>query len=442
MSADILQLLLETTLASSAAIVLARALRWPMRWLAGARAAYWLWMLVPAMLIAVLLPLPSTVFTSVQMTLTEQMRSTFAVVIQGDASSSHAWLHTVALAVWAAGASAMVLAMILRQRSFVRSLGILEPDAQGLHRCTTVTTPMIVGAWNSRIVVPADFESRYSAEKRELVLAHERAHASRRDVAVNAVASLAACLFWFNPLMHRALAWLREDQEFACDALVLARRGHARRRYADILLRTQLAAQFTWDPPLGCRWQSTHPLKERIYMLSRSSPHQFRRRAGVAFIASVICIASYATWAAQSRAAGDSTVLVDLKVTITNPQTKEVKSLATQYLVASGEKIKDQNGRPLDFSCTPYLADGPGRSTNWSAQRARGIPAPQPGQILLDCTIRQNGQLVGSPAMLVADGQSGAAEATERGGSKRYRLEVSASTSPERIAAARKPPGT
>jgi hypothetical protein len=300
---------------------------------------------------------------------------------------------------------------------------------------------MLVGAWHSKIVVPKDFDFRYSPEERELILAHERAHESRHDVATNVVASFALCLYWFNPLMYRALTWLRVDQELACDALVLAQRDNALRRYADILLKAQLATESRLRQPIGCHWQSIHPLTERISMLKRPLPGQPRRLAGLAFIAALTGIASYAAWAGQAVKEDDRLILVDLKVTISNTQAKDVKALTTQYLVRSGETIKDANGRPLDFACTPYLPDEPGHSTDWSDQKTHDIPLPLAGQILVDCAIRRDGEIVDRPAVIVGDGKLATIETAERGGPHRYRFEITASTSSEKIAAARKQSG-
>jgi hypothetical protein len=297
---------------------------------------------------------------------------------------------------------------------------------------------MLVGTWHSKIVVPTDFDVRNSAEERELVLAHERAHESRHDIAVNAFASLALCLFWFNPLMYRALTWLRIDQELACDALVLSQRGEARRRYTDVLLKTQLATESAWGPPVGCHWQSAHPLKERISMLKRPLPGRPRRLAGHAFIAVLAGVASYAVWAGQAAMNTGSSIVVDLKITISNLQTHEVKALTTQYLVHSGELIKDANGRPPDFACRPYLADESGRLIDWTDQKSRGIPLPAAGQILLDCAIRRNGEIVQRPAVIVEDGKPATIEIAENGVPYRYRFDVTASTSTNKIAAAKK----
>jgi hypothetical protein len=90
----------------------------------------------------------------------------------------------------------------------------------------------------------------------------------------------------------------------------------------------------------------------------------------------------------------------------------------------------------LKYACTPYLPDEPGRVTDWTAIRARGIPVPPAGQVLVLCSIREQGQEIASPAVMMADGKPGAIETSQKGGSLRYRLEINASTSAARIAEA------
>lgn len=176
-------------------------------------------------------------------------------------------------------------------------------------------------------------------------------------------------------------------------------------------------------------------------MLKRPLPAPSRRLVGLAAIITFTGVASYAAWAGQSATDKDGSILVDLKVTISNSQTNEVKALATQYLVRSGEEIKDANGRPLDFACTPYLPDEPGRSSDWRDLKARGIPLPVPGQILLDCAVRRDNAVVSRPAVLVDDGKLATIETAEPDGPHRYRFDITASTSSEKIAAARKQSG-
>ena len=437
MSADVLRFLADTNLALAVAIVLLAVARRPLRAVAGARVAYALWLLVPAVLVAAWLPAPSPLLHVTAVELPAPFRSVLATDF-GAPRPDPAVLGNLAVGAWALGALVMALALVARQRSFRRSLGTLRRDGDGLHRGTDVTAPMLVGAWRPRVVVPMDFEARYSADERELVLAHERAHEKRGDVAVNAIASFALCLCWFNPLAYRALAWLRMDQELACDALVLSTHGDARRRYADALLKTQLATDAAWRQPIGCHWQSVHPLKERISMLKRPLPGSTRRFIGLAGIATLTAAASYATWAGQP-ADTDRRILVDLKATITNTQTNEVKALATQYLVRSGEQIKDRSNQPLDIACTPYLTDAIGQeSAALRELKERAHIVPRPPQIFIECAILGAGTADHHPVLLVADGEWGIIETTEKDGPHQYRIEIRPSTSAADIAAAKK----
>ena len=114
--------------------------------------------------------------------------------------------------------------------------------------------------------------------------------------AMQALATLLRCVFWFHPLVHVAAARFRFDQELACDAAVVARFPEARRSYGDAMLKTQLAA---FGLPLGCHWQSCHPLKERISMLKQTLPGPRRRRVATALVLSLAAAASLAAWAAQ-----------------------------------------------------------------------------------------------------------------------------------------------
>lgn len=433
MSAEALQLLVRATLASSAALLLIFALRRPLRALAGARAAYALWLLVPTLVLASLLPAPSQQLLTRAFTLPAPLGAALEVGA-GALAPERVDAAAILLAIWAFGSAAMLVAMVRRQWMFSRSLEPLAQDTRGLYRSAGIDAPLLTGLWNPRIVVPADFEARYSPEERELVLEHERIHARRGDVAVNAFAAFCLCMSWFNPLVYRALGWLRADQELACDALVLAHRRDSRRSYAAALLKTQLATDAAWRAPIGCRWQSTHPLTQRIAMLKQHPPGFARRIGGLTLIAALTGAASFAAWAAKP-AVGDTPILVDMKITITNPQTQETNVLATRYLVHSGEEIKDEARRPLDFACTPWLTgtiEGSAIANNLKEHHI----VMRPGQVLLECALRRDGEVTDRPILLVNDGTSGIIEMTERGGPRQFRIEVRPSTSAADIAAA------
>ena len=432
MDADLLRALTNATIASSAAVLLVGVLRKPLRAAAGARAAYWLWLLVPAVVLASLLPAPSQILSASSFSLTGQVRSTLPVITFSAAiRQESAVLITGGLAIWVAGACAMFVLLLRRQRSFIRSLGTLVPDKNGFQRSEAVVAPMLVGAWQPRIVVPFDFESRYAPEERDLMLAHERTHLLRRDVAVNAVASGWLCLFWFNPLIYWAIGWIRIDQELACDAQVLTQRQASRRCYANALLKTQLATESAWRMPLGCPWHSDHSLKERILMLKRPSPGIFRHVIGIAGIVALTASGGYAAWAGQATAENKGPpILVDMKVTTTNSQSKEVFAVATRYLVHSGELPSDMQAPGSPFACTPFLS----HELVPDSTKARRLAK---GRILLECAIREDGRLVATPAAVTMDGRTVILRVRPDAALHTYEIELSATTSEERIAEAK-----
>jgi bla regulator protein blaR1 len=300
MSVSLMYLIAELTVTASLAIFVVGLARKPLRRFAGTRVSYLLWLLVPASALVVTLPAPSQSFEAASLTFPRMVLSALP-----SAMSPENYVHagtdyaTVAVGVWVSGCVLMLAFMVSRQRAFIHALRNVTAAEDGTYRSASVIGPVLVGILRPRIVLPIDFEITYTPEERALVLAHEEAHRKRFDVLVNAIATVWLCLFWFNPLMYWAMARLRFDQELACDAAVFAESDAGRRRYAEALLKTQLAADSAWRMPIGCHWQSSHPLKERVAMLKHPFPGLLRRLSGVLLTSVLITSGSYVVWAAQ-----------------------------------------------------------------------------------------------------------------------------------------------
>lgn len=299
MIADVSHALAFSALASTAAITLVLLLRKPVRARFGAQVAYALWALVPLAAATAVLPAPvqAVRFSSVTW---DDAPMLAAVVVAP--SASHVQTTPLLLTAWVLGLVICASLLIWQQRRFMRALGRLSAfgeQPRTVRAESIAGCPALVGAWHPRIVLPADFEQRYSAIERELIVAHERVHCARGDVQANVAAAALRCLYWFNPLFHFAASRFRFDQELACDAAVIARFPEARRPYADAMLKTQLA---DIGLPAGCYWQSSHPLKERISMLKQPLPGRARRALGLAAAIALVAGGTYVAWAAQPGA--------------------------------------------------------------------------------------------------------------------------------------------
>ncbi len=309
MANDMLAILVRLSVVGLAGMLLVALLRAPVRRAAGAEAAYWLWLLIPASLVAVLLPsAPSCLCgpeSLVSPLLVRGIGAPFDLIgapldLAPQVGLSHRG-QTVTL-IWVVGATAALAYFVYCQWALKRSLGRLERRSDGAYSSATAKQPMLVGAWHPRIVLPGDFETRYSQSERSAILAHERLHVERRDALMNCIALALVCLFWFNPVAYWAWSRFRFDQEVACDAVVLRKVKVPRRRYAHALAKTLLTARTS----VSFGWRRRHPLIERIAILRRATPSPTRRFLGYALALVLMLSGTYVVWAAQPAAAPPS----------------------------------------------------------------------------------------------------------------------------------------
>jgi beta-lactamase regulating signal transducer with metallopeptidase domain len=303
-ASDLLLLLVRANLVAAGAIALILVLRPFMARRFGARVTYALWSLAPLAVLASLIPARRIVVEagSVASRIVENQAAELpAPALVPDVVALAAPLFDPTpwfVAAWAVGALLCVGLLAWRQHMFGRSLGALTREADLYRAEAAGVGPAVVGALRPRIVLPSDFEARFAPDEREVVLAHERTHFRRGDPLANGLVALGQCLFWLNPLVHVAAHYVRLDQELACDAAVMARFPGARKRYAEAMLKTQLAPM---TAPLACYWpgRSAHPMKQRIAMLKQTLPDRPRRMMGLALVAGLSLGAGVVAWAAQ-----------------------------------------------------------------------------------------------------------------------------------------------
>ena len=196
------------------------------------------------------------------------------------------------LAIWLAGASLGVLVLLV---GFIRLAG-LASRAQRLEnsvwaRCAAdisreygVRPPLLLqsryssllvtwGVRQPKILLPAGARA-WREDRIRVVLAHELAHAHRRDWLVTLAAELLRAVYWFNPLLWIACRRLRQESEQACDDAVL-NRGVEGAEYASHLvdIARELQQGRLWVPAPSIARTST--LERRVRAML--DPHVNRR---------------------------------------------------------------------------------------------------------------------------------------------------------------------
>ncbi|MEZ6136598.1 MAG: M56 family metallopeptidase [Pirellulaceae bacterium] len=165
----------------------------------------------------------------------------------------------------------------------IRSLSEVLQRQVGCHQDPKIyTSPRIaVGAtmgWQKPIVLLNENYMNWQPEQLTAVLAHELAHAARRDYAWVLVSSLTRVLLWFHPLVHLLVRRLRLEQELAADQIAANSLGA--RAYGRALAQLALANQISLRTPSPMLAASQICVIRRISMLKqgRLKPHFLQRR--------------------------------------------------------------------------------------------------------------------------------------------------------------------
>jgi bla regulator protein blaR1 len=298
-----ISLLLELLLPLSAVLLSLLVLRPYLLTQLGARTLYALWCLVPLLLLCFVLPLQlsknenSVVMQVYQVSLQQAERQ-----FSSDSFLLWLWLGGVILF------AALVLSGQLQLSKEKATAKLVEPASLPsdlpclLSR--KVQGPYISGVLKPQILLPADFFQRFSATQQQLIIQHELTHWRRGDLICNLLALVLLMLFWFNPLCWLAYSAYRQDQELACDALVLAGAATADKiAYGKALLSN--------SEPTPARWQglTTHygdikQMKQRLLQLQ--TEQGFSKTSLLAAVALVLALGLWLQQPAQAAGAADA----------------------------------------------------------------------------------------------------------------------------------------
>lgn len=151
-------------------------------------------------------------------------------------------------AIWITGMLALILYTVVsyvRLRLRVRT-AVLYRD--NVYMSENVPSPFVLGIIKPRIFLPFGMDEDHIAH----VIAHEKAHLSRRDHLWKPIGFLLLTVHWFNPLMWLGYVLLCRDIELACDEKVIKELGtDARADYSEALLSCSISRRTISACPLA-----------------------------------------------------------------------------------------------------------------------------------------------------------------------------------------------
>jgi len=149
------------------------------------------------------------------------------------------WSQAMAALLWAYGAVAIARLCVL-----LFSLGRLERNAQcadGSHWggdvrvSSDASTPL--ATLSSIVLLPRALIDAMTEQELRMVIAHERAHLSRRDPLYFFVLALIDVLFWGYPPIRMQTRRCRLAAEIACDAVACAGEAQDRKAFASLIIK-------------------------------------------------------------------------------------------------------------------------------------------------------------------------------------------------------------
>ena len=187
-------------------------------------------------------------------------------------------------------------------------VGLSVPGAR-VCESALVTTPLTIGIFSPRIVLPCSWRD-WPDTKLRAVLAHEAAHVRQRHTLVNLAANVNRSIFWFHPLAWWLERKLSITAEHACDEAGVRAIGHGG-EYARVLLDMAGAVRRQGSrfslPAVGIAGDGA--LEERIDRILRNDWKRDVPRTRRAIVAAGCAAAIFAAAACREQPRGAATLV-------------------------------------------------------------------------------------------------------------------------------------
>lgn len=226
---------------------------------------------------------------------------------------------------------AMTCAIVLprsdpRYAGLPRSVRVAEGPVRG--------APLTFGVVRPVIALPPGL----SGAELEFILAHEGAHARRRDNLWNYAVAAALAVYWWDPAVWLMARLVRRDVELSCDRAALARLGSARRGdYARVLLAFATQGErFMFSRPFGQK-----QAEERIIAIM-----EYKKLTAASLVLALVLVcgvtAALATSPpAEADAPEGTVVVIEDGIKSLSPEQQELLDVVTQAAQAQNDLAED-----------------------------------------------------------------------------------------------------
>ena len=186
----------------------------------------------------------------------------------------------IATYVWWGGILVMAIYGIVTYLRLRRRLITASPLRDNIYLADDIDSPFVMGLFRPKIYLPSAMEER----EQSYILLHEQHHIRRLDHIVKALAFVALCIHWFNPLVWVAFILSGKDMEMSCDEAVVRKLGtQIRADYTASLLSLATGKRIIAGMPLAFGEGNT---KGRIRNLAKWK----KPAVWVVIVAVIVCI--------------------------------------------------------------------------------------------------------------------------------------------------------
>lgn len=214
-----------------------------------------------------------------------------------------------------------------------------------LDRCLCIGSPMMIGIFNPKILLP---DTNYSEYELQFIIKHELIHFKRKDLYYKSLVLISTAVHWFNPFVYIMVKSINFLCELSCDAEVVKtenidmRLEYSKTVIGSVNIKTRLNTALSTNIYGGKKG-----MKKRILSIMDTG----RKKAGIviAFFVLFSAIRTGIIFTSNSNAYADSEIKEEITSNIKSEQLESYKQIASSN-VQSNELNSSQINEEINSS--------------------------------------------------------------------------------------------